>query len=116
MENKEPTQEEIQELVNQVYGLAADLHFNQSKSWDEVKQKLVEEGLEEKYALAIVANLKRQEIEANRDAASKEIGYGVLWTIGGIVLTAITRGHLIFYGAIIWGVWLIIKGVWHKMQ
>lgn len=116
METKEPTQEEIQELVNQVYGYAADLHFNQGKSWDEVKQKLVEEGLEESDALTVVANLKRQEIEANREASSKEIGYGVLWAIGGIVLTAVTRGTLIFFGAVLWGVWLIMKGVWHKMQ
>ena len=49
------------------------------------------------------------------DASNKELGYGALWALGGIALTAITDGAFIFYGAVLWGGWLIIKGIYHKI-
>ena len=35
-EKQEPTQEEIQEFVNQVYDFAVDLYTNQNMNWGEV--------------------------------------------------------------------------------
>lgn len=112
---QEPTKEEVQEWVNQVYEYAADLYINQDKSWGEVKNELVKQGLNDEDASAIVSNLKEQEREEKKDASNKELGYGVLWAGGGIALTAITGGTFIFYGAVLWGGWLILKGIWHKM-
>lgn len=43
------------------------------------------------------------------------MGYGALWALGGIALTAITDGAVIFYGAVLWGGWLLLKGIYHKI-
>lgn len=112
---KEPNEEEIQEWVNEVYEYAVDLYTNQDMSWGEVKQELINQGLNVEEATTVVSNLKQQEHEAKRDASNKELGYGVLWALGGIALTAITDGAVIFYGAVLWGGWLLLKGIYHKI-
>lgn len=112
----EPTQQEIQDFVNQVYNYAADLYVNRNMSWEEVKEELVRLGLPENDAITVVENLEEQEQEAKQKASSKEVLYGLLWLAGGIALTAITSGAYLFYGAILWGLWLIGKGIYHKMD
>lgn len=76
---------------------------------------LIEQGLNSVDADTVVDNLRKQELEAKSNAANKELGYGALWALGGIGLTAISGGTLIFWGAIAWGGYLIIKGLYHKM-
>ena len=58
-------------------------------SWGEFKLDLVNQGLSVEGATTIVSNLKQQEQESKKDVANKELGYGALWTLGGVVLTAI---------------------------
>lgn len=111
---QEPTQEEIQDFVNKVYDYAVNLYTNQNMSWWEVKQELVNQGLSKDDATTVIENLKEQEKQAKHDAANKELGYGALWALGGIALTAITGGVFIFYGAVFWGGWLVLKGLYHK--
>ena len=113
---QQPTQEEIQDFVNKVYDYAVDLHTNQNMIWGEVKQELINIGLNQEDATTVVENLKGQESKAKHDAADKELRYGVLWAVGGVALTAITGGTLIFWGAVVWGGWLILKGLYHKMS
>ena len=84
-------------------------------SWREVRHELINQGLDVEDATAVVSSLKQQEREAKIDASNKELGYGALWALGGIALTAITDGAFIFYGAVLWGGWLILKGVYHKI-
>lgn len=103
---KEPSEEEIQEWVNEVYEYAVNLYTNHNMSW---------EGLNVEDATTVVSNLKQQEHEAKIDASNKELGYGALWALGGIALTAITDGAVIFYGAVLWGGWLLLKGIYHKI-
>ena len=55
---------------------------------------------------------KKQEL---KEKANMEFLFGILFIIGGIGLTAITGGTFIFYGAVLYGVWLVLKGIWHKM-
>lgn len=112
---QEPTQEELNEWANQVYDYAIDLYTNQDKSWREVRQELISQGLDAETASTVVSNLKEEERKAKKNCANKEIGYGFLWAVGGVALTAITGGMFVFYGAVLWGAWLILKGIWHKM-
>lgn len=112
---REPCKEETQEWVDKVYEYAVDLYANQDMSWGEVKQELINQGLNAEDAATVVLNLKEQEREAKRDVSNKELGYGALWALGGVALTAITGGYLIFYGAVLWGGWLILKGIYHKI-
>ncbi len=113
---QEPIQEDIQDFVNKVYDYAVYLYTNQNMSWREVKRELVNQGLSQEDAITVIENLKEQEAEAKHEAANKELGYGALWAFGGIALTAITDGTLIFWGAVVWGGWLILKGLNHKMS
>lgn len=114
-ESQEPTEQEIQDFVNRVYEYAVDLYTNQDYSWGQVRTELINQGLTEADATTVVENLKEQEHEAKKDAANKELGYGALWAIGGVALTVITGGAFIFYGAVLWGGWLLLKGIWHKL-
>ena len=114
--DQEPTEEEIQNYVQSLYDYAADLYIEQNKSWSEVQQDLVNQGLDYDLASTIVENLKEQERSEKHEAGNKELGYGFLFTVGGIALTALTDGTVLFYGAVFVGVWLIIKGLWHKIQ
>ena len=95
---EEPTQQEIQNYVNQVYDYAIDLYTNQKLSWEQVRDELIRQGVEVEDASTVV-----------------ELGYGLLWAVGGIALTVITGGTFIFWGAVVWGIWLILKGLNHKM-
>lgn len=106
---QEPSQQEIQDFVNRVYAFAANLYTEQNYSWNQVKSILIKEGINEKDAETVVENLKEQEEEEKREAANKEIGYGFLWLVGGIALTAITQGQYLFWGAVLWGSMAYIK-------
>lgn len=115
-EQKELTQKEIQEWADRVYDFAVDLYTNQNMNWREVRQELINQGLSPEDASVVVSNLQKQERQAKNDVANKELGYGALWAVGGVALTALTGGYLIFYGAVLWGGWLILKGIWHKIS
>lgn len=80
---KESSEEEIQKWVNEVYEYAVDLYTNQNMSWEGVKQELINQGLNVEDATTVVSNLKQQEHKAKIDASNKELGYGVLWALGG---------------------------------
>lgn len=114
-DTSQPTQDEIRDFVNRVYNYAADLYLNHNMSWNQVRTTLIEQGFNSTDADTVVDNLRKQESEAKNSAANKELRYGALWAIGGIALTVISSGTVIFWGAVVWGGCLIIKGLYHKM-
>lgn len=111
-----PSEEEIQDFVNQVYNYAINLIVDNGYSYRQAKEELIHQGLNEPDAESVISNIKLQINEAKKSASNKEIGYGLLWAVGGVVVTAITGGSYIFYGAVIWGVWLFLKGLYHKLS
>lgn len=113
---REPNDEEIQEWVNGVYDYAVDLYTTQNMSWKEVRWELINQGLNEESASTVVSNLKEQEHKEKQNVANKEMLYGFLWALGGIVLTVATDGAYIFYGAVLYGGWLILKGIGYKIE
>ena len=60
---EEPTQQEIQNYVNQVYDYAIDLYTNQKLSWEQVRDELIRQGVEVEDASTVVENLQNQEIK-----------------------------------------------------
>ena len=112
---EEPTQQEIQNYVNQVYDYAIDLYTNQKLSWEQVRDELIRQGVEVEDASTVVENLQNQEIKEKQEAGNKELGYGLLWAVCGNSLTVITVCTIIIWGAVVWGIWLILKGLNHKM-
>lgn len=93
-----------------MYNVAADLLVNQNKSSDEVKNALIEKGLSQDAAYTIVSNLEDEIRKAKKERASKDILFGALWCIGGIIATVANIGF-IFWGAILFGGIQLVKGL-----
>lgn len=115
-ELSQATPEELQKYADEAYEYAADLFLNYGMSWNDVREELVGHGLSEADADAIVNNLEEQESSARHSVANKELGYGVLWAAGGIFASILTDWTLIFWGAVAWGGWLILKGLYHHLS
>jgi ABC-type Fe3+/spermidine/putrescine transport system ATPase subunit len=101
---------EQQDEINKIYDYTANLFVNEKKSSPEVTKILIEQGLDEKYASIVVANIEVQIKEARKEQANKDMLYGALWCVGGIVLTISGIGF-IFWGAIVFGGYQFLKGV-----
>ena len=68
-------------------------------SWEEVRDELVIQGINEEGAQTVVDNLRKQERNAWKSASKKEIGYGLLWALGGIADSYYRRNtHLLGCG------------------
>ena len=87
------------------------------------KAKLVERGLDEESAAHIVRQLKGQIAEAKKAQASKDILYGSLWLIGGLIITLATYSaassggtYVVTWGAIVFGAAQLMKGLANKID
>ena len=107
MENQNNDQ---QETVNQIYKHAANLLVNQKKSASETRNELVEQGLDEESASIVVANLEQQIKDAKKEGANKDMLYGALWVIGGIVATVADFGF-IFWGQLCLVQFSLLRGL-----
>ncbi len=99
----EPTEEEI---VQQVYNLAINLHVEQGMSKEASIQKLQESGLNRETACLVINDVR----DACRKQYGKQLFFGLLWLIGGIVVTIGTyemaKGggtYVVAWGAILYG-------------
>lgn len=106
----EANQIEQQNFVNQIYNQAADLLLNQDKTEGEVVKTLISQGLDEETARRIVDKVSDQINDAKKERANKDMLYGALWCVGGIIATVSGIGF-IFYGAIIFGGIQFFKGL-----
>lgn len=88
---------------------AANLLVKEKKSATETKNALIAQGLDEESASVVVSNLEQQIKDAKKERANKDMLYGALWCIGGIVATVADFGY-IFWGAIVFGAIQFIKG------
>ncbi|WP_430814381.1 hypothetical protein [Carboxylicivirga sp. RSCT41] len=99
-----------QEAVDQIYNFAANLMVNEKKNASETRAALVEQGLSEDVAGTVVKNLQSQISDAKKKRANKDILWGAIWCVGGIVATAAEIGY-IFWGAIVFGGIQLIRGL-----
>jgi hypothetical protein len=106
----ESNQNEQQEAVTKIYDYAANLLVNENKSESEVEQMLIAEGIDAESAKIIVENLSKQIIDAKKERANKDMLYGALWCIGGIIATVADIGF-IFWGAIVFGGYQFFRGL-----
>ena len=104
-----------QDAANKVYAYAANLIINEKKDSYEVKNMLIEKGLDPQTADTIIINLEDEISKAKKTAANKDMLYGALWCIGGIILTAAHIGF-IFWGAILFGAVQFIKGLVNSLS
>jgi len=76
----------------------------------EIKNSLLQRGLDNTSADYIIYELSQQVVNAKKARAKKDMLYGALWCIGGTALTMADVGF-IFWGAIIFGAIQFIRGV-----
>jgi hypothetical protein len=105
MENKDPDQKTIEYY----YDYANNLLVNENMSPSEVKKRLMELGIDEERAVNILEDLEDERYDLKNKEANKDMLYGALWCVGGIILTAADFGY-IFWGAIIFGGFQFVKG------
>ena len=119
-----PAPQRDQKYVQKVYDMAAALVFEKEWSTDSAYRELVEQGYDSEVVSAVCAQIKEEIKEAKRNQAGKEIGWGLLWAIGGTLLTLIgynaaeTNGggkYIVFSGAIVYGCYRLIRGLWWKL-
>lgn len=98
-----------EEMVREVYEFAAE-QMEGGASARQVRNVLIENGLDHESAMIVVSNLTRMRAEAFGAAGKREMLHGALWCIGGTVVTAVTYSlaskgapFVIAFGAILFG-------------
>ena len=111
-----------QEIVNQIYGFTADMLYNQKKSIEETKAALIENGLRAEEADVVIANLQNQYKQEKREAGNKNMLYGALWCVGGLLVTILTYSaasdggtYVVAWGAVIFGAIQFFKGLFQRL-
>lgn len=107
---KTPEEEDVQKVIDNIYSYAINLHDEKDMSWTEIEKDLVNQGLQVEVADQIINNLREADRAAKLAQRNKCLLYGLLWALGGISLTCVTGGQYIFYGAVLYGGYLLIKG------
>ena len=111
-----------QEIVNQIYGFTADMLYKQKKSVEETKAALIENGLSSEDADVVINNLHKQYNKEKKEASNKNMLYGALWCVGGILVTVLTYSaasnggtYVVAWGAVIFGAIQFFKGVFQRL-
>lgn len=111
------------QAVQAVYQYAAGL-VKAGMSASQVESKLVEKGLDRSAASIVVKNLFQLRAKAVNEAGKKNMLYGALWCIGGIVVTVATYSaassgggsYVVAWGAIIFGAIQFLKGLFQFLK
>lgn len=122
MEEQREKIDDQQEIVNQIYGFTADMLYNQKKSIEETKAALIENGLTAEDADVVIANLQNQYKQEKREAGNKNMLYGALWCVGGLLVTILTYSaasdggtYVVAWGAVIFGAIQFFKGLFQRL-
>lgn len=106
--------------TDQIYAFAADQMVRQQKNSYQVKTALLEQGLSEANAAIVVENLEKQIEQARKTKSNKDMLYGALWAVGGIIVTSVSmasgKGGVIAWGAILFGGIQFVRGIINSMK
>lgn len=115
---EEPTDEEVQKWIDKVYQYTINKMANNGVSATQMKEDLINQGLTADDADIVVNKVSQMIKESKKENGKKDMLYGALWCIGGIVVTAITYSaasgggtYIVAWGAIFWGAIQFIKGL-----
>jgi hypothetical protein len=105
----EDAQKAKEVTIEEVNRYTANL-FLRGKSTEQVKEELRAHGLDEQTIETAINNAGDEVFEFKKAKANKDMLYGGLWCIGGVVLTIAHIGY-IFWGAIVFGAFQFFRGV-----
>lgn len=119
MSEQEPTQDE---MVEAIYAFASE-QMNNGVPDRDIRANLEDQGLDADSAEAVVANLGRMRKEANQEAGRKNMMYGLLWCVGGALITAVTYSaaanggtYVVTWGAIVFGAIQFFQGLFQASR
>lgn len=102
-------EQQQEEMVNKVYQYAFQLKAKGNNA-EEIKENLINQGLDATSAETVTENVEKHYSAAKNKAADKNMLYGGLWCVGGIVVTAATYSaasgggsYVVAWGAILFG-------------
>lgn len=105
------------EMIEAVYHFAAE-KMRDGASNQEIQKALMEQGVDEESAGIIVTQLNELRDQQAKEAGQKNMMFGALWCIGGIVVTALTYSaaseggsYVVAWGAIIFGAVQFFRGM-----
>ena len=100
----------------QLLAYAVDLMRNRGYNIQETARALGRHGVDEQSATAIatqisthLSNAGARTAQSDKSDAYSAIGFGLLWLVGGVVLSMSIGG--LFYGAIIYGLIKVVIGI-----
>ena len=107
---------EQESVVQAVYGFAAQL-LKQGLTQDDIKIRLMQEGLPEDAATAVIDNLMQMQMEAKRRAGRRNMVVGALWAVGGLIVTGASYAaagagdrYILAWGAVVFGLVQVVRG------
>ena len=111
-----------QSPANEIAKLTEKLLFKQKKSAEETHDILMAKGLcayDADYVISIIMQYR----EEKRTAGGKNMLYGALWCIGGLLVTFLTYSaasdggtYVVAWGAVIFGVIQFFKGMFQRFS
>lgn len=111
-----------EQAVREVYDYAAGL-MAAGQSNSQVRQQLMQQGLDAETAGIVVNNLSSARSSAVRGAGMKNMLFGALWCVGGTIVTVATYSaasdggtYVVFWGAIIFGAIQFLRGLIQAMS
>jgi hypothetical protein len=111
------TQPSDEQVVEAMYMFAAE-QMKSGVAPHTITSMLVDKGLDRETAGVVVSNLTRMRSQARRDGATKNMIFGALWCVGGIVVTAVTYSaamnggtYVVAWGAIVFGAIQFFRGL-----
>jgi hypothetical protein len=106
-----------EQLLDTIYRHVAERMQNGATA-AEVEKELLDMGLEAETAATIVANIKQAITKVKVDAGRKNMLYGALWCIGGLIVTVISYQaaegggkYVLAWGAILFGAIQFFRGL-----
>jgi len=119
MENENNQEKDV---VQQVYNYAINLIVNEKKTYNETIAILMSTGLDGETANFVVSNIQNRIKEEREEIANKNMLYGALWCIGGLLVTGVSYAvaieggsYFITWGAVVFGGWQFLKGLYQKV-
>jgi hypothetical protein len=113
----EPTPEEVAQAI---FAFAAQL-MGQGVSDKDVETQLINKGLGREEALLVIRKLHEAGGYSLKDVGRKNMIYGALWCVGGLIVTIVTYAmaaaephggsYVVAWGAVVFGAIQFIRGM-----
>ena len=113
------------QFAQDIFGFAAQM-LKAGARRAKVEAALLERGLDKSSAALVLDNLFAARAKALKDAGLKDLITGLLWAVGGVVVTAVTYSlassgsgggtYFVAWGAVIFGGYQALRGAFRMIK